>query len=389
MSGFDFNENVMRFGTAVTREILDRLGSPDKKLEIIHIAGTNGKGSTAEFFTSVLVSAGLKTGTFTSPAVYRYGDQFRIDGKELDAVVREKYFSQAVEISKDLNPTPFEVQTAGIIYAFACENCRYAVIECGMGGLTDATNAISRKRLAVITSVFLEHTAYLGGTIKEICAQKAGIIRDCPVIVNAYQCEEARGYFGSVGVTFADGVICKDGGFIYKGKAFTLSAPGELQPYNAATAIEGARLLGIDERHIYDGIKNARPCGRVECMRCGDTDYILDGAHNPAAFVQLRRMLESTAGKKIIIYGCLSDKDSDGNLKMLAGTADGIIAVECKSPRAPALKDIEKVCKKYFTETQTAGGVCDALCMADARTVAVCGSFTLLKEAKEWIEKRQ
>ncbi len=119
---------VIHAGTAVTREILDRLGSPDNALKIIHIAGTNGKGSTAEFFTRILIAAGKRVGTFTSPAVYDFYDQFKIDGVPY---VAEKYFEEAHAISSDLQPTDFEIQTAGIINAFYKEGCEWAVIECG------------------------------------------------------------------------------------------------------------------------------------------------------------------------------------------------------------------------------------------------------------------
>lgn len=373
-------------GTAVTRCILDRLQSPDDGLKIIHIAGTNGKGSTAEFFTRILISAGKKVGTFTSPAVYDFYDQFKVDSKPLSAETAEKYFDTAHKASEGLNATDFEIQTAGIIYAFFKEGCEYAVIECGMGGLNDATNAIHKKQLAVITSVSLEHTAYLGNTIEEICTQKAGIItKDCPAIINAHQGKEVKGFFK--GCKFADkldGIY--DGGFIYDGKRFTLNANGILQPHNAATAIEGCRLIGIDEKTIYEGIKNAQPRGRLEKFEVGGRTYILDGAHNPAAFEPLKEYLKQYSEDLTLIYGSLYDKDIDGNLKILSCLTDRIIAVECKSLRKTALEKTESICRKYFKNVSTASSVSDALNNASTKTAAVCGSFTLLTEAKQWIE---
>ena len=367
------------FSTEPTRKILDRLGSPDKKLKIIHIAGTNGKGSTAEFFTNVLVFAGKKTGTFTSPAVYSYNDQFRIDGTPLSDKHIENYFGQARAVSEGINASEFEIETAGALYAFYKEGCEWAVIECGMGGLTDATNAVFRKELAVITSVSLEHTGYLGNTVTEICRHKAGIIKNCPLVVNSYQTDEAKRYFAKLGAVFADVKLC--GGF-------EISVNGNLQAYNAATAIAGAKILGFDDSAVYGGIKNTHPRGRLENFEVCGRSIILDGAHNPAAFEPLADFIRRRAGKKIIIFGCLSDKDIDGNLGYLKGLADGITAVECPGPRARSLSETSSVCRKYFKDVKTALSITEALDTADAPTVAVCGSFTLLKEAKEWIEKR-
>lgn len=365
----DYTE--IRFGTAVTRKILDSLDSPDDSLKIIHIAGTNGKGSTAEFFTQILIAAGKKVGTFTSPAVYDFYDQFGIDGKPLSAEVAEKYFERALHAAEGLGATDFEIQTAGVLLAFKEEGCEWAVIECGMGGKSDATNAINKKELAVITSISLEHTAYLGNTIEEICAQKAGIIKNCPVVVNDCQPTAAKKYFENLGVRFAE-------------------TAGNLQTCNAATAAEGARILGIPKEAIREGIKNAKPRGRVEKFSANGRDYILDGAHNPAAFKPLTQTLAILPRSSVtVIFGCLKDKDIEGSLAALSGVSERIIAVECDSPRKMPLGEIERHCKKYFGNVSTAKSVSEALEKASTKTVVVCGSFTLLKEAKLWIEKRQ
>ena len=375
---------MTHFSTRPARAVLDALNSPDTKLKIIHIAGTNGKGSTAEFFTRILIAAGKKVGTFTSPQVYSYYDQFRIDGKEIPPETFEKYRLQAARVSD--GASVFETDTAAAIYAFFKEGCEYAVIECGMGGLDDATNAVYKKELAVITSISLEHTAYLGNTLSEICAHKAGIIRDCPAIINAHQCDEVKEFFKEY--KFADKTEkIFDGGFIYDGKQFSLSAAGCLQPYNAACAIEGARLLGLGEDAIFKGIKESKPRGRMERFEAAGRVYILDGAHNPEAFVPLESYLKSTYKTRTIIFGCLKDKDIDGNLAHL--TADGIIAVKCPSPRTASAEYVAAHCRKFFKRVEKAESVAEALAQADSEEIIVCGSFTLLGEALEWIEKRQ
>lgn len=375
-----YNITVNNFSTAPTRAILDRLSSPDNKLKIIHIAGTNGKGSTAEFFTNILIAAKKRVGTFTSPEVYSYNGQFKTDGAPLSDGQIEKYFGAAKKAAEGVGASDFETETAGAVYAFAEEGCEYAVIECGMGGLTDATNAVKSKVLAVITSISLEHTQYLGGTIEEICAQKAGIIKDCPVVVNARQSAEAKKYFKKAGAYFAAKKLC-DG--------FEVKARGSLQPYNAATAIAGARILKIPESAIYEGIKNTAPDGRVEVLRSDGREYILDGAHNPAAFAPLCAYLKGRGKKNVTaIYGCLSDKDVSGCVGRLSRVAEKIIAVPTAGPRAVSAEAAADICRRYFKEVKAAESVSAALDTADTQTVAVCGSFTILKEAKLWIEKR-
>ncbi len=387
----DLKKRGMKFGTAVTRAILDRLGSPDEKLKIVHIAGTNGKGSVAEFMTEILVAAGMRTGTFTSPQIYDYNDMFRVDGSPIADNILCGYLEEAAAAAGGTGATSFEVETAAALLAFRKQGCGYAVIECGMGGRDDATNAVLKKEVAVITSVSLEHTAYLGGTVTEICEKKSGIAKNCPVVIHPLQSEEGMAYLSRLGgAVVADMPVCAgDNTFMYKGKLFQLSAAGCEQPANAACAIEAARLLGIDEGAICSGIKNAVPRGRLEIVKKGGRTYILDGAHNPAAFGPLKNLLErgGLPKDKTIIYGCLSDKDIDGCLSEIAGKADKIIAVKPGSPRAMDIEKITSACKKYFADCGRAESVSAALSSADSAAVAVCGSFTILKEAKQWIEK--
>ncbi len=379
----------MDFGLERVRKILDGLGCPDKKLKIIHISGSNGKGSVAEYMTRILLCCGKTVGTFCSPAVYDYLEQFKINGKNIDEQTYDRAFGAALKLAG--SATQFEVETAAAIYAFFLCGCEYAVLECGLGGTYDATNAVCGKILALITSVSLEHTGVLGNSIESICAHKSGIIKNCKVIVSALQCEKAVRYFKNAGASFADKPIriIDDGHFIYGNAEFENGIMGSVQPYNAALAIEAARYLKIPETAIYYGVKQAKLGGRLEVIRANGVRYILDGAHNPSAFAPLINYISGLNGQVEIIFGCLDDKDLEGNLRMLCGVAEKVTAVECPSPRAAKLEIISNACKKYFKYCAESQSVACALESAKSACVVVCGSFTLLKEAKEWIEKRQ
>lgn len=392
LSGLDgLSVRGMDFGLERTRALLDGLGAPDKKLKIIHIAGTNGKGSTAEYLTQILLAAGKTVGTFTSPAVYDYFEQFRVNGKNIGENLFAEAFGAALNIAD--GATRFEVETAGALYAFALAGCEYAVVECGLGGLYDATNTICNKEIAVITSVSLEHTAILGGDLLSICRHKAGIIKNCPAVVNALQTGEALAYMRGKGAQIADKPIeiinsdINGQAFTYGGKRFETQMAGIAQPYNAATAIEAARQLKISENAIYAGVKAAKLYARLEVIKANGNIYILDGAHNPASFAPLADFLESFGGADIAVYGILSDKDIDCNLFALKPHICKLYAVTPNSPRAMDAGKVKATCAKYNIPAEAYESVSAALERAQG-TVAVCGSFTILKEAREWIEKR-
>ena len=387
------NKKGMVFGVETTRRILDALGSPDKNLKIVHIAGTNGKGSIAEYITRILIASGKRVGTFSSPMVENYFDQFRIDGEPVEESVLAKYFGEAYSAA-DSVATGFEVETAGILNAFSGEGCEYAVVECGLGGKLDATNAMANKEVAVISSVGLEHTAVLGNSLRSICEHKAGIIRDCPVVVNALQEAETAEYFRTLGAIFADkrfeflSADLNGTRFAYDGEEYFTPMYGRAQAYDAATAIEAARILKIDKNSIRVGISRTKLSGRLQIMQALGNTYIIDGGHNPSGMKPLRELLSSFGGKKItLVYGSLSDKDIDGNLFNLRGLPKKVYAVTPESPRAMDRDKLLSACKKYFADVEYADSVSDALSASDG-VVAVCGSFTLVKEALNWIEKR-
>ncbi len=393
---------LIKYGTERCEKLFKLLGNLDKKLKIIHIAGTNGKGSTAEYISSVLKAAGKRVGTFTSPQVLFYEEQFRVGLQPLSPEKIKGYVEEVKKAAAALEdkPSPFEVETVAAVLAFYREGCGYAVLECGLGGRDDATNAIAQKEVAVITSVSLEHTAELGATLQEICTAKSGIIKNCPAVVSAYQCVEVKEFFKKFKPVFAGENLTPvnaDGtgyvqAFKYKGETYGINLLGKAQPYNAATAIEACRLLGIESGYIAEGLKSAKLSGRTEVVKRGDRTFVLDGAHNPAAIEALTQSLSGGTlnfkGEAELVFGCLSDKDVEASAKILAPHFKKAILFEPDSPRAMALNRIVKAFEGKI-EIETAPSVSGALDKAECATVVVCGSFTIIKEAEEWIKKGQ
>ncbi len=384
----------MKFGTERTRELLDRMGSPDKKLKIVHVAGTNGKGSVCEYLTSVLLAAGKTVGTYTTPEVFCFEEQFRVNGRQ-DILLCEKYLKNVQAAADGMGdaPTAYERQTAAAFAMFAGEGCEYAVIECCMGGLLDTTNAAQKKVLALITSVSREHTAYLGNTLEEIAAHKAGIISGCPSVISQCVPQEVRHIFYGKGASLCACPCDIEEGdegtfFSLEGRRYFTKMLGCRQPYNAALAIEGARLIGLDGDAVRAGIAAAFLPGRVQQIESGGKIYILDGAHNPESFIPLSERLKRYAGKRrTLIYGCLSDKDITSSLGMLGRCAENVVAVQPSGYRAMEYEKIFAACRSAFPSARGAASVGEAMENADGEVVAVCGSFTLLKEAKQWIGK--
>lgn len=387
---------IRKFGLERCVRLLKLCGNPDKKLKIIHIAGTNGKGSTAAYITSVLVAAGKKTGTFTSPWVFCRKEQFCVNATPLTEDKLNGYFAEinALAATVEDEPSPFEKDTATALYAFYKEGCEYAVVECGLGGRDDATNAIAQKSVAVFTTISKEHTAELGNTVREICMAKSGIIKNCPVVVNGYQTEEVANFFKRFNPIFAgEGLtVTKVGSgyrnFSYGGREYRIKMLGEAQPYNAATAIEACRLLGIDEDAIYRGLADTELGGRIELLHANGRQFVLDGAHNTGAVEELATVLCDMQGEKELVFGCLSDKDVNSVATVLAPHFKKAYLFSPSSARA---MDIEKI-KTAFDgkiEYVTANGIIDALEKTRCKTVVACGSFTFIKEAKEWINKLQ
>lgn len=361
--------------------------NPQKKLCIVHVAGTNGKGSFCAMLSSVLQKAGQRVGTFTSPFVYRFNERIAVNGKPIsdgelaDIIGRLKPLCDSMEDT----PTEFELLTAAGFLYFAEKACDVVVLEVGLGGRLDSTNVIDAPRLAVISGIALDHTAILGDTAEAIAAEKAGIIKPgstvlCGVMTKGAE-EVIRARAKAAGDDFyvmrpedtKNASFSLDGcTFIYKDCAepFTLSLCGTYQPANASLVIRAAELLNIDEKYIRSGLAAARWPARFEVLRRSPT-VIFDGGHNPQGVdAAVKSAKAVSGGKYIILTGVMADKD----YRTMARTVSKIAAqVVCTHPDNPRALNAEALAECYRSTGTAAHAESDV-------ESAVKKAFALAKE---------
>ncbi|MDE6189646.1 MAG: bifunctional folylpolyglutamate synthase/dihydrofolate synthase [Clostridia bacterium] len=408
----DYIQNLEKFGSVygldTVRLLLKRLGNPENKFKVIHIAGTNGKGSTSCFISGILIKSGYKVGAFNSPSVFGYNERYLLDGKPIDDVSVAKYISTVAKerdkmIAEGLNaPTAFEVEFAVAALFFADNQCDFAVLECGLGGRLDATNAIARKELAIITSISYDHTAILGNTLSEIAGEKAAIVKYCP-LVTYKQCDEVMNVFSKVD----DLRICpqakslssgKNGQvFDYKGKVYSIRQLGAYQLQNCSLAIESAEILmqkGYDKityESIYQGVAQAQWKGRLQLVSKGNKTFLLDGAHNPDGARVLAEELKRTfPEKKCFVFGAFADKDVDGVLSHIGSLADEFIAIKPPSKRGLDESITLSKCLRYCSASISCKDMNEAIEAAyssSCELIVVCGSLSILDSALTEIEK--
>lgn len=355
-------EALNRFGSVLgldnIYELLRRLGNPQERLRIIHVAGTNGKGSTIAYLSSILSEAGYKVGKYTSPVVFEYLEKYQINNKNIQesdfADITTKTMTAVGEMVSEGKgqPTIFEVETAmAFLYFYECE-CDVAIIETGMGGDMDATNVCGKVLASVITSISLDHVGILGNDLQEIAACKAGIIKtNCPVILYG-QSEEVTTVIKSVAYSLNAPLVISDTsaiseknknyktvtGYIYENLEPSLC--GLYQLKNLTTALETVEQLKkqgfiITEDSVKQGIAKAVWSGRFE--KISDKPlFIIDGAHNPDAVSELKKTIDIYYPKKkwIFIMGVLADKDFAKEARILRGMAELVITVTPKNARA-------------------------------------------------------
>ena len=335
-------------------ELLEWLGRPQDSLRFVHVAGTNGKGSVCSLLRHVLTAAGYRTGLYISPHLMRMNERMSIDGADIsDAAFAGAVTGLAAAAQGMADPcTEFELCTALALYWFAREHCDIVVLETGLGGRLDATNAIGAPECAVITNIGLDHTAVLGDTVELIAAEKAGIFKggraaayDLSEGIRAVLRDKASGT--GTNLVFADFAQLEqlsdsmDGQrFRYRGAEYAISLLGAHQLRNAATALEAVGQLraggwDIPERAVHEGLAAATWPARFERVLTGP-DFVIDGGHNPqcltATAAALERYYPDT--RRVLLFGALADKDWQDMARLLIPAADEFVCATPDSPRA-------------------------------------------------------
>lgn len=410
----NFNESVeyihslLAFGIKPGLErismLLDLLGNPQDKLRIVHIAGTNGKGSTSTMISNMLIASGKKTGLFTSPYVIDFCERIQIDGENVDKTLFAECVTEVREKIEELNRqniiiTEFEAITVSAFMCFVKAECEYVILEVGLGGRFDATNVVKKPEAVVITSISLDHVAILGDTIEKIAFEKCGIIKEnVPVITSSNQCDDALKVIRetcenkncNLVITNPKETEILDDSifgtvFAYNDKVFKTKLTGNHQIENTVNAIECAKMLEINEIAIASGIEKTKMIARMEII--GENPLIIrDGGHNEGCAEALYNFLTKYNVKNIkMLIGLMADKDVEGYVKKIAPLCKSVVTVTPSNPRAlngEALKEItEKYCDDVNYINNPKEGYKYILSNSkEDETVLICGSFYLMSD---------
>ena len=376
----EFNRFGMVLGLDRMEELLRRLGNPQDDLKVIHVAGTNGKGSVSKYLEEGLSACGYKMGLYTSPYIETFNERIRYDGADISDEDLEYYGQKVVSAAEAMvedgldSPTEFEVVTAIAFLYFAGRQADITILEVGLGGIGDSTNVVKHPLASVITSISYDHMAQLGSSLAEIAVNKAGIIKTgCPVIANVPQRDAAKiiarkAYaMGSrlydisgirAAVSYETPFSQKVSMELYE-KSYSdveISMVGRHQAENLKTALATLEILRksgavkLDREALYEGLKRARQPGRFEVIGGSGPNaddrrkpvVIIDGAHNEAGAQALQEtMAQHFAGKKILLVaGILADKEIDSIVKFLTKITDHIIVTEPDNPRKLAAEKL-------------------------------------------------
>ena len=370
-------------GLGRTQELLEKMGNPEKKLKFVHIAGTNGKGSTAAMTASILSKAGYRTGLYTSPYIYRFHERIQVDGVEIS----DEELAEITEYVKPLadsmaqSPTEFELVCCIAFEYFYRKKCDIVVLEVGMGGAWDATNVIEVPEVAVITNIGLDHTEYLGDTVEKIAETKSGIFkphghavvyRSTPSVEAVYErvCAERD---VSLRKADFDGLVLKahtlEGQVFDCGSRKNLVLPllGDHQLHNASVVLSIADTLigegwNISEQNIYDGIRDVRWPGRFDIV-CRKPLFIIDGGHNPQCIEALVKNIQDyLAGKKVIaLTGVLADKDYADMYKPVMPLVDRFVCITPPNPRKLEAEQLARYLRQAGAQSQASESILDGV----------------------------
>lgn len=369
------------------RRLCGKLGNPQKELKFVHIAGTNGKGSVSAYMASVLKCGGYRVGRYISPTIFEYGERIQVNDRPISRKAICRYMERLKEACDEMaaaglaHPTPFEIETAmGFLY-FQEKNCDIVVLETGMGGLLDATNVVENTLLAVLTSISMDHMKFLGGTLGEIAAQKAGIIKPgCRVAVLAQSEEVMSVVLGRAGELRCPVAVARAEDarhihyglekqwFDYGGARVEIALAGKCQIDNAVLALAALKELGevgfpVPERGLREGMLAARWPGRFTIIGRKPW-FIVDGAHNEDAARRLAQSVTLYFKDKRIIYimGVLGDKEYGKIISLTHFLADQIITVTPPdNPRAMSAYELAREVAKVHPAVTAADSLEEAV----------------------------
>lgn len=356
-TAIEYIESLSQYGIVPgldsIKELCKRVGDPQKDLSFVHIAGSNGKGSTLAYVSTILKCAGYKVGRYISPTIFDYRERIQVNHKPISQKTLISLVEEMKEVCETMvadglpHPTPFEVETAMAFLYFKAQGCDIVVLETGMGGLMDATNLIENTKVAVLTSISMDHMQYLGNTLGKIAAQKAGIIKPGSVVVSLPQEDEAmesiQKQVAACNTSLVIANPTKAGKirlglekqrFDYAGmKDLEITMAGSYQIENAVLATQVILELEncgfpVREAALRKGLKETEWQGRFTLL-AKKPMFIVDGAHNEDAAVKLAKSIETYFPEKRIIYilGILRDKEYNRIIELTHGYADHILTV--------------------------------------------------------------
>ncbi len=378
-------------GLGRTQTLLEKMGNPQDSLKFVHIAGTNGKGSTAAMTASILQKAGYRTGLYTSPYIYRFHERMQINGEQIsdeDLVAVTEYVKPLADSMEEC-PTEFELVCCIAFEYFKRKHCDIVVLEVGMGGEFDATNVIATPEVAVITNIGLDHTDVLGSTVEEIARTKAGIFkekgnavvyRSTPSVEAVFEevCQQKNGKLKKA--DFESLKLISHG---LEGQVFDCGARknlmlpllGDHQLHNAAVVLSVADTLiengwNITEQNIYEGLRDASWPGRFDIVS-REPLFIIDGGHNPQCLEALVKNIQDyLQGKKVIaLTGVLADKDYADMYRPVMPLVEKFVCITPDNPRKLEAEDLAK----YLQDKGADAIACESTCAGVERAIELAG----------------
>ncbi|MEG3841818.1 folylpolyglutamate synthase/dihydrofolate synthase family protein [Microcoleus sp. herbarium14] len=395
----------IHLGLERIHQLLEKLDNPQQKVPIIHIAGTNGKGSVCAYLSSVLTEAGYRVGRYTSPHLIDWTERICINQKPISSTELQQYLERVIAATQNNTETPtqFEIITAAAWLYFAEQKADIAVIETGLGGRLDATNVCENPLACVITSISLEHWQILGPTVADIAGEKAGILKaNCPAIIGELPESARMAIEKRIQELDCPATWVKPARDLGQGLAeyqlnpntvkikYQLPLLGKIQLMNSAIAIATIQTLQnqgwqISESAIENGIAKTQWPGRLQQTTWGNQKILIDGAHNPAAAIALREYVDNFSNYQPInwVIGILATKDSDDILKALLKKGDRLYLVPVPDQNSTSPAELaalaQSICPE-LTLCQTFPELKMALdaAVADNNLTVLCGSLYLV-----------